>query len=141
MKKLVMLAAVMLIAVAGVFAMDSSVIKLSLINPLYIPMTDKVTGLDIGVISAKTPTMWGLGGSMIVYESDESIGLSGSLVNFSNKKVTGVQYGFYNSAEEVTGLQLGWINICNKMHGIQLGLINNIKTGPLPWFVFINAAF
>jgi hypothetical protein len=141
MKKLALLVAVMVMSVAGAFAMDSSIIKISLINPIYVPMVDKVTGLDIGIISAKTPTIWGLGGAWIYYENDDAIGLTSAIVNYSNKKMVGVQYGFYNSAEEVTGLQVGFINICNKMQGVQLGLVNNIKTGPLPWFVFINAAF
>lgn len=157
MKKLVSLVAVMFVAVAGAFASDASIIKLSLVGPVCVPKTNEVTGLDLGILGTKTSKVTGIQFAIGMTQADEMVGiqsawimskttkkftgLQGAIVTSGEGDVVGVQYGIVNKAENMTGLQLGWVNWANHMQGVQLGLVNTIKTGPLPVFVFINANF
>lgn len=157
MKKLVMLAAVLAVAV-NVFAAEKSFIKGSIVGPICLPKNvSEVGGLDIGLLSTKTPSVTGVQLAIGVSTTEEMVGLQSAWIMSVNTKkltgvqggivascegdATGVQWGFINKADNMTGVQFGFVNWANKMKGIQLGLVNTIKTGPLPVFVFINGNF
>lgn len=157
MRKLVLSVAVIATITASAFAAEKSFIKGSIVGPISVPDCSEVGGLDIGLLSTKTPKVTGLQLALGVTTADEIVGLqSASIWSISEKKLTGVQgglvasargdvigaqLGFINIAENVTGVQFGFVNWANHMKGIQIGLVNTIKTGALPVFVFINGNF
>lgn len=157
MRKLVMLLVVAVVAVSGAFAAEKSFIKGSIVGPICAPKVSEVGGLDIGLLSTKTPKVTGLQLAVGVATADEMTGLQtawiwsvnekkmtgvqGGLVASARGEVKGVQWGFVNVAKKVTGVQWGFVNWAESMTGIQIGLVNTIKTGPLPVFVFINGNF
>ncbi|MHB9155530.1 MAG: LA_2272 family surface repeat-containing protein [Endomicrobiales bacterium] len=134
-------AALLTFVVAGVFAAETTPVKVSLFPKLGLPEAQVVHGLDLGLIATNVEEVQGLQASWIFGGVDQKmVGLQLGFVAKANV-VTGVQYGFYNGANEVTGVQLGFINVTETMKGVQVGLVNVIKKGLVPAMVIVNASF
>ncbi|MDR2191361.1 MAG: hypothetical protein LBO62_00570 [Endomicrobium sp.] len=114
--------------------------KLSLWEQVAIPPSDEVSVLEFG-IGSYTPTVTGLALNWLYGRTDNLTGAQIACANFNSEKVTGVQFGFFNKAKYVKGAQVGIVNMTEDMHGVQVGFVNHIKTGQLPWMVFVNAKF
>jgi len=128
-----------------------------------------VHGLQLGIVNWNDNgrVAWGkrsIGAQIgIVNFADTFCGLQDGCVNFSRTKVTGVQWGFFNSAKDldglqcgswlifgvnmahgnVTGCQIGLVNYAETMvKGLQIGIVNIIENnGWLPVLPIINGNF
>ena len=158
MKKFIsMVLVLMSFAVISAHAAGSATpIKLSIFPPLTVPSNKTVHGLDFSLISSIVDETQGVQLVWIYAKCNEKMvgvqyslvcktakmtGVQLSFVGLVDEDVTGIQWGFYNSAKKVTGLQLGFINVTEDMQGIQIGLVNHIKNSKLPWMVIANAKF
>ena len=104
-------------------------------------IVDETQGVQLVWIYAKcNEKMVGVQYSLVC-KTAKMTGVQLSFVGLVDEDVTGIQWGFYNSAKKVTGLQLGFINVTEDMQGIQIGLVNHIKNSKLPWMVIANAKF
>ena len=128
-----------------------------------------VHGLQLGLVNwnGNSRVAWGrrsIGAQIgIVNFSDTFCGLQDGCVNISGNKVTGVQCGYFNCANDldglqcgawlilgvnmaygnVTGCQIGIVNYANTMvKGLQIGLVNVIaNNGWMPVLPIINGNF
>ncbi len=143
MKKALVLVAVMVFAAGMVMAADTTPVKLSLVPALAVPSAMTVHGLDLGIIGSNPEEVQGLQLAWIYGGTTRKmVGVTSAFVDIGKGQTTGIQLGFYNSAESMKGLQWGFINVAGTIKGVQIGLVNIVKkNGILPFMVFINGGF
>lgn len=156
MKKIAVLLAAVLCA-APAFAGDNGIVKLSLWGKLAVALpnnTQSVTGVEIG-IGSDTASVKGVQWDFVYGKAGDLVGVQSALlgrvdtltgaqlnaVNLSHQYLTGVQFGFYNQAEELHGVQIGFVNNVQTIKGLQVGLVNIAKNGWFPVMVLVNGRF
>lgn len=102
-----------------------------------------VTGLDWGLVSHST---WGKSAGvqfgLVGLVDADFTGWQNNVVNITNRRFEGFQWGFVNYAGHVSGFQLGFVNYARSMKGLQIGLVNIIKQGgQFPVFPIVNWSF
>ena len=92
-----------------------------------LPDSDKGTVLvDLGLLAAKRPSMYGLSLSLAASYYDEAmVGAQIGLIwGAGAKNAHGFQSGLFNSADTGSGAQVGLINYAGQGYGVQMGLVN-----------------
>ena len=92
-----------------------------------LPDSDKGTVLvDLGLLAAKRPSMYGLSLSLAASYYDEAMvgAQMGLLWGTDAKNAYGLQSGLFNSAGAGSGAQVGLINGAGRGYGVQMGLVN-----------------
>ena len=138
---------------------QSRPIQLSLVTPIQIfPETDSigglrfnllygrnvaVKGLDIGLVNhTTTGSSLGLQYGLVGIVDSDFMGWQDCMVNVTQGRCEGLQWGVVNYANDMSGLQLGFVNYAKTMKGVQIGLVNIIKQGgQFPVFPIINWSF
>ena len=114
-----------------------------------------ITGLDIGFASVSDTTsalqlnliinqaneQFSGVQMAIINQSERSEWLSIGLLNVTNERARGIQFGAVNSAMDMRGAQLGLVNYTELMTGIQLGIVNIIRESTVKFFPIINFCF
>jgi hypothetical protein len=108
---------------------------------LNLPYGDNqlVQGLDVGVFSG-SELFSGIQVGLINSNGAQE-GLAIGLINRVDTKLTGMQIGVLNYAEEAGGMQIGLINTAESMVGIQIGLVNVIRDCRVPCIPILNWQF
>ena len=148
-----------LVAPARAGAVEGKPINLALFNPVQIvPEGQGVRGFRLSLVYGKNAFMTGRDLSLVGQVTGKVNGVQWGLVelvggdftgwqggwaaNITKGKFTGLQWGFFNSAERMEGLQFGFVNRAGTINGIQVGIVNIIeKGGWLPVMVIINGSF
>ena len=138
---------------------QSRPIQLSLVTPIQIfPETDSigglrfnllygrnvaVKGLDIGLVNhTTTGSSLGLQYGLVGIVDSDFMGWQDCMVNVTQGRCEGLQWGVVNYANDMSGLQLGFVNYAKTMKGVQIGLVNIIKQGgQFPVFPIVNWSF
>ncbi len=103
---------------------------------------DIVYGIQGGLVTVNRDDMRGVQGGLVAISKGSMQGVQWGWINLGLEgKVTGLQAGLVNYANQVTGLQLGFVNYAKNIYGLQLGLVNIAKNGWLPAMVIVNGRF
>ena len=154
----VMVLLVILLNPASVLAQNNPV-QLALFTPVQIVPEDQpvngfrfnliygrnlsVTGFDLGLINHSTGGLsQGVQFGFVGLVEEDFTGWQNNSFNITRGRFEGLQWGFYNYANQMNGIQFGFINYAVNMKGIQVGLINIIKqNGAFPVFPIVNWSF
>ena len=108
-----------------------SPLKLSLFEPISFPKSSTIAGLDIGIFSTKSKSVYGLQCASIYTKSEgPSVGLQIAPVN-NAENWWGIQTGIWNLTKNFYGLQFSGIggNASGKFLGLQVnGICSNDKS-------------
>jgi hypothetical protein len=102
-----------------------------------------VTGLDVGLVNHTTAGKFiGLQYGLVGLSDSDFSGWQDCVVNITNKKFEGFQFGWVNYADYMSGFQLGLVNYAKTAKGLQIGLVNIIRQGgQFPVFPIVNWSF
>ena len=103
---------------------------------------DIVYGIQGGLVTVNRQDMRGVQGGLVAISKGSMQGVQWGWLNLALEgKVTGLQAGLFNYADQVSGLQLGLVNYAKNIYGLQLGLVNIAKNGWLPAMIIVNGRF
>ena len=124
-----------------IFPEDNSITGVRL-NLLY-GRNVSVTGLDVGLVNHTTTGKFiGLQYGLVGLSDSDFSGWQDCVVNITNKKFEGFQFGWVNYADYMSGFQLGLVNYAGSAKGLQIGLVNIIRQGgQFPVFPIVNWSF
>jgi hypothetical protein len=140
-------------------AQETRPIQLSLVTPIQIFSEDygitgvrlnllygrnaTVTGLDLGLVNHTTiGQSKGLQYGLVGINDSDFMGWQDCVVNITNGRFEGFQYGIVNYAGHMSGFQLGLVNYARSAKGLQIGLVNIIRQGgQFPVFPIVNWSF
>lgn len=124
-----------------IFPEDNSITGIRL-NLLY-GRNVSVTGLDVGLVNHTTTGKFiGLQYGLVGLSDSDFSGWQDCVVNITNKKFEGFQFGWVNYADYMSGFQLGLVNYAKTAKGLQIGLVNIIRQGgQFPVFPIVNWSF
>ncbi|MDH4227826.1 MAG: hypothetical protein OEV59_08805 [Deltaproteobacteria bacterium] len=101
---------------------------------------DSVRGAQIGgILNLASSSLDGLQVGLINKVFFNSVGTKQK--DAPNGRLTGMQLGIINMADEVRGVQIGVINTTYKLKGVQIGLINLHYDGPIKFMPILNVGF
>jgi len=124
-----------------IFPEDNSITGIRL-NLLY-GRNVSVSGLDVGLVNHTTAGKFiGLQYGLVGLSDSDFSGWQDCVVNITNKKFEGFQFGWVNYADYMSGFQLGLVNYAKTAKGLQIGLVNIIRQGgQFPVFPIVNWSF
>lgn len=101
---------------------------------------DRVMGIQAGLING--PGSLGGIGVGAINSTNRVNGLQAGILSVAENRVNGAQVSaIYNTSPEVNGLQLGLINSTSRLKGLQIGLINVVRDSRLPFFPILHPGF
>jgi len=98
----------------------------------------EMTGLDVGIANHVAGRMTGVQWG-VVNLADDMVGWQSGTVNYTAGSFEGLMWGGVNYTGHINGLQLGIVNYAARANGVQIGLVNIIKKGgQFPVMVIAN---